>query len=297
MANVKVTSLTELSTEQLDQFTWFLASHRTDDEQTSNKVNFASLSTHLCADLSIYEMQDAIKDATGGQSERIAQLTADVRELSGKTEALIAQYTDVKIDVDQKQDKLLDGENIKTINGQSILGSGDLPIAGGGSIVEPENYLKTASVNGNTLNITAKTGTTTQEITFQPAGGSIPEGYEQLQSDVEKLNSDVPVISSAVVEHGNKLAQMPIFIIQYGTINSSVTIQSESTKKVEINIDNSEDYELVNINSISFQSSDLNVDNYYILNGKIYLTIINSASANITSTITVKYTYLKQKLI
>lgn len=32
-----------------------------------------------------------------------------------------------------KQDKLVSGQNIKTINGQSVLGSGDIPIGGGGS--------------------------------------------------------------------------------------------------------------------------------------------------------------------
>lgn len=35
-----------------------------------------------------------------------------------------------------KQDTLVSGKNIKTINGQSILGSGDLPISGGGSNVK-----------------------------------------------------------------------------------------------------------------------------------------------------------------
>ncbi len=36
-------------------------------------------------------------------------------------------------DLDKKQPLLVSGENIKTINGQSILGSGDLEISGGGS--------------------------------------------------------------------------------------------------------------------------------------------------------------------
>ena len=35
-------------------------------------------------------------------------------------------------ELDNKQDTLVSGVNIKTINGQNILGSGDLPISGGG---------------------------------------------------------------------------------------------------------------------------------------------------------------------
>ena len=39
---------------------------------------------------------------------------------------------DIKDDIAGKQDRLVSRINIKTINGQSILGSGDLPISGGG---------------------------------------------------------------------------------------------------------------------------------------------------------------------
>lgn len=43
-------------------------------------------------------------------------------------------YTDKEVDnkLTNKQDTLVSGTNIKTLNGQSILGSGDLPISGGG---------------------------------------------------------------------------------------------------------------------------------------------------------------------
>lgn len=44
-------------------------------------------------------------------------------------------YTDKEVDskLTNKQDTLVSGTNIKTLNGQSILGSGDLPISGGSS--------------------------------------------------------------------------------------------------------------------------------------------------------------------
>lgn len=38
--------------------------------------------------------------------------------------------------VDDKQDTLVSGTNIKTINNQSLLGSGNIDIQGGGSDVE-----------------------------------------------------------------------------------------------------------------------------------------------------------------
>lgn len=47
----------------------------------------------------------------------------------------------VVTDVSGKQDKLVSGTNIKTINGQSILGSGDIAISGGGEEEYAEPYL------------------------------------------------------------------------------------------------------------------------------------------------------------
>ena len=80
MANVKVTNLPELSAEQIGKFTWFLAAHETDehDERTSNKISYPTISAHMSADLSIYDMQCAIAEATGGQSERIVKIRTDL---------------------------------------------------------------------------------------------------------------------------------------------------------------------------------------------------------------------------
>lgn len=49
-----------------------------------------------------------------------------------------------------KQDALVSGENIKTINGESILGSGDIVISGGGV---SEDYVNTAIANAITATL------------------------------------------------------------------------------------------------------------------------------------------------
>lgn len=46
---------------------------------------------------------------------------------------LTSAVTQLTINIAKKQDKLVSGTNIKTINGESILGSGDITISGGGS--------------------------------------------------------------------------------------------------------------------------------------------------------------------
>ena len=55
--------------------------------------------------------------------------------------------------------------NFKTVNGQSIVGEGDIAVSGG----EPDAYVKSASVNGNTLTLTNKDNST---VEFTASGGS-----------------------------------------------------------------------------------------------------------------------------
>lgn len=49
------------------------------------------------------------------------------------TSELIGKVNEI---IDDKQDTLVSGTNIKTINNQSLLGSGNIDIQGGGSAVE-----------------------------------------------------------------------------------------------------------------------------------------------------------------
>ena len=75
----------------------------------------------------------------------------------------------IKAVVNKKQDKLVSGQNIKTINGQSVLGSGDIPVGGGGSAGVSSIGGKTGditlgtglSMSGNTLNADSGSGGTT----------------------------------------------------------------------------------------------------------------------------------------
>ena len=65
----------------------------------------------------------------------------------------------IKAVVNKKQDKLVSGQNIKTINGQSVLGSGDIPVGGGSAGV--------SSIGGKTGAITLGDGLTIIEQTLK----------------------------------------------------------------------------------------------------------------------------------
>lgn len=71
----------------------------------------------------------ATKDATIG-----GNLTVDGSITSSTTPLVTTEYVDTALA--KKQDTLQSGTNIKTINGNSLLGSGDITIEGGGSSTE-----------------------------------------------------------------------------------------------------------------------------------------------------------------
>lgn len=70
---------------------------------------------------------------------------------------------------DSKQDTLVSGENIKTINGKSILGSGNITISGNGSAQLPLNTV-IKILNGSTLAIPS--GKVTELAFLQTGGGT-----------------------------------------------------------------------------------------------------------------------------
>lgn len=60
------------------------------------------------------------------------------KEVVDNEEVTAAALTDLDKRVSKKQDVLIDGENIKTINGESILGKGNIKIQGGGGNIDEE---------------------------------------------------------------------------------------------------------------------------------------------------------------
>lgn len=102
--------------------------------------------------------------------------TTDYNELTNKPD--LSQYA-TKEEVNAKQDTLISGSNIKTINNQSLLGSGNIDIQGGGGEISYEKqYLTfealedgTFSFTENDLQYSLDDGVTWQTLT---AGTSTP---------------------------------------------------------------------------------------------------------------------------
>lgn len=95
----------------------------------------------------------------------------------------------------QIQDQLISGTNIKTINNESILGSGNLAIAGGADIpigsTPPENpqegdFWIDTSANGETYGDTLPIG-----AMVEYNGTTVPQGYEKVSDENILDSSDI----------------------------------------------------------------------------------------------------------
>lgn len=99
---------------------------------------------------------------------------------SSTSNALAATASAVKAAYDLangKQDALVSGTNIKTINGNSILGSGDLTIGGGSgggaSYTTQSVSIPTSAWSGTTATVSASAVTATNDVIVAPAPASI----------------------------------------------------------------------------------------------------------------------------
>lgn len=93
--------------------------------------------------------------------------------------------------IDDKQDTLVSGTNIKTINNQSLLGSGNIDIQGGGSsytagtgidITNNEISVTSAISNGATGNVKLNGGSSSQTISLTSGTGTTALAVKSMSS-------------------------------------------------------------------------------------------------------------------
>lgn len=98
-------------------------------DATTNVLTLTSTDggADVTVDLSDFVNSGELTSALSGKADKIhSHSTSDITGLD-------ATLSNLAADLNNKQDNLVSGTNIKTINGQSVLGSGNIVITGGGS--------------------------------------------------------------------------------------------------------------------------------------------------------------------
>ena len=100
-------------------------------------------------DDAIGEFHVTVDSALSETSENAISNKAITQALYEDEEVISASLNDLNERMEEKQDLLVSGSNIKTINNQSLLGSGNINISGGSS--GDVNVIETVKVNGTAL--------------------------------------------------------------------------------------------------------------------------------------------------
>ena len=135
---------------------------------------------------------------------KVSQLSNDKNYQTAEDVNLATEGLATKSEVNSKQDTLVSGTNIKTINGNSLLGSGNIEIQGGGTIAVDDslsttstnpvqNRVITEALNGKASqsDIPTKVSELTNDSDFQTAsqvataisGINVPTNVSQLEND------------------------------------------------------------------------------------------------------------------
>lgn len=117
-------------------------------------------------------------------------------------------------DISGKQDKLISGTNIKTINGESVLGSGDITISSGASssaypevnhgtgdttfTLTPNTFHVWDEVTSLTLNFGNETSGVANEYLFQFTSGSTATSLT-LPNSIKWVNGSAPTIAKNMI--------------------------------------------------------------------------------------------------
>lgn len=213
------------------------------------------------------EAQDANINKLSGDvtnlSSAVTKNANDIIAINTKIENLptdLSNYynkSEVDAKVNDKQDKLIAGVNIKTINGETLLGSGNITIQGGGvngyTKAETDALLSTKqntlvageniSIVGNVISASANVDldnyyTKAQsDGRYMPIGTVVPTKVSQLQNDVPYLTSaslDNYVTDSELASKGYLTEHQPLKTINGNVISGTGNIEIASNNVIEL---------------------------------------------------------------
>ena len=220
-------------------------------------------------------------------------------DANSKADAATSRVQNVETSLGNKQDTLVSGVNIKTVNGQSIVGEGDVVIEGTDSYTKTESDAKYATAESlNTLNGTvselgtaveatntelAKTKTDVTNLTSKVNEDSQKITSLDTEMDNKANSADVPTntqFNSLAGEVANKADKTSVYTKQE-VDNKVASKQDALTAGNGITITKSENKTIISSTSPTVQASEVGTaDNYIYSAGSGNKNVISQIETN-----------------
>lgn len=181
------------------------------------------------AEAEITSLNETVGDDTGGLVKQVSDLEGDVAEID-------QDIIDLTNAIDRKQATLVSGTNIKTINGTSVLGAGNIEIQGGGEYTLP--VATTDALGG------VKSSDADGDVSVSASGTMTVNGYAAIETrlddidgtggSIEQIESEIGALQTSVSGHGSRLDTAESSI---QALNSDVTELSGDITTIDGQID------------------------------------------------------------
>lgn len=167
----------------------------------------------------IIEKFDAVANGAQGGGGDVTQAQLDevkaiAQDADTKADAVTSRIEDVETQMGNKQDTLVSGVNIKTINSQSILGSGDLAISG----VSEEQAQEIAKIPNLETEIAQKANVSdipTVQTDYQGTNkkyiyseGNIDNNNKTVVSNIVNVNDNPDTVKLDIYEWGGSMGKV-----------------------------------------------------------------------------------------
>ena len=157
---------------------------------TSGQLEYGEIAINYAKDKETISLKNSNNEIVTFTSDKKLDNYYTKEEIDNDHLVISSSLNDLNTRLNTKQDTLVSGTNIKTINNQSILGSGNITLTGGSGGGGDINVIESVKVNGSALTPDANK---TVNITAVPATIVTQDTAHRFVSDSEKTTWDKKV--------------------------------------------------------------------------------------------------------
>ena len=157
---------------------------------TSGQLEYGEIAINYAKDKETISLKNSNNEIVTFTSDKKLDNYYTKEEIDNDHLVISSSLNDLNTRLNTKQDTLVSGTNIKTINNQSILGSGNITLTGGSGGGGDINVIESVKVNGSALTPDANKAV---NITAVPASIVTQDTTHRFVSDSEKTTWDKKV--------------------------------------------------------------------------------------------------------